>query len=72
MESNDELKEIHIKNRTCYHFNDIIKTKDFDFSFIGAKPLCIRFDKVDVFIRVYDPTRYLELFGPEKYDAIFN
>ena len=37
-----------------------------------AKPLRIRFDKVDGFIRVYDGTRYLVLFSPEKYDAIFN
>ena len=22
MENNDELKEINIKNRTCYHFDD--------------------------------------------------
>ena len=28
---------------------------------IIAKPLCIRFDKIDGFIRVYDGTRYLEL-----------
>ena len=34
--------------------------------------LRIRFDKTDEFIRVYDETRYLVLFGPEKYDAIFN
>ena len=32
MESNDELKEIDIKNRTCYYFNDIIKIEDFDFN----------------------------------------
>ena len=31
MESNDELKEIDIKNRTCYYFDDIIKIEDFDF-----------------------------------------
>ena len=30
MESNDELKEINIKNRTCYYFDDIIKIEDFD------------------------------------------
>ena len=30
MESNDELKEIDIKNRACYHFDDIIKIEDFD------------------------------------------
>ena len=32
----------------------------------------IRFDKIDGFIRVYDGTKYLVLFGPEKYDAIYN
>ena len=35
---------------------------------IGTKPLRIRIDKVDGFIRVYDGTRYLVLFGPEKYN----
>ena len=30
MESNDELKEINIKNSTCYYFDDIIKIEDFD------------------------------------------
>ena len=28
MECNDELKEIDIKNRTCYHFDDIIKIEE--------------------------------------------
>ena len=31
MESNDGLKEINIKNFTCYYFDDIIKIEDFDF-----------------------------------------
>ena len=39
---------------------------------IGAKPLLIRFDKVDAFIRVYDGTRYLVLFGLGKHDVIYN
>ena len=30
MESNDELKEINIKDHKCYYFNDIIKIKDFN------------------------------------------
>ena len=30
MESNDKSKEIDIKNRTCYYFDDIIKIEDFD------------------------------------------
>ena len=41
-------------------------------TFTGAKPLRIRFDKLDEFIRVYDETRYLVLFGPEKYDAVYD
>ena len=32
----------------------------------------IRFDKRDLFIRIYDGTRYLTLFGSEKYDAIYD
>ena len=31
MESNDKLKEIDIKNCTCYYFNNIITIEDFDF-----------------------------------------
>ena len=30
MESNDKLKEIDIKKRTCYYFDYIIKMEDFD------------------------------------------
>ena len=30
MDNNDELKEIHIKNRTCYYFHNIIKIEDFN------------------------------------------
>ena len=87
MESNDELKEIDIKNCTYYYFYDIIKIEDFDFdniltdeklyenilvcdisykTLIDAKPLRIRFDKVDECIRDYDWNRCLVLFGPEK------
>ena len=39
---------------------------------IGAKSLRIRLDKVNASIRVHDETRYLVLFDPEKYDAIYN
>ena len=38
----------------------------------GAKSLCTGFNKIDGFIRVYDRTRYLVLFGAEKYDSIYN
>ena len=37
---------------------------------IGPKPLLIRFDKIDGFIRIYDGTRYLTLLGSGTYDAI--
>ena len=30
MESKDKLKEIDIKNRSCYYFYDIIKIEDFN------------------------------------------
>ena len=30
MESNDKLKEINVKNRVFYYFDDIIKIEDFD------------------------------------------
>ena len=39
---------------------------------ISAKPLPIRFNKINGFITVYDGTKYLVSFGPEQYDAIFN
>ena len=39
---------------------------------ICAKPLRIWFDNVDGFIRIYDGTRYLVLFGVEKCDFIYN
>ena len=39
---------------------------------IGSKSLQIKFDKIVGFIRIYDGTRYLTLFGSENYDAIYN
>ena len=41
-------------------------------SLIGAKSLRIMFEKVDGLIRDYDGTKYLVLFGLEKYDAIYD
>ena len=37
---------------------------------LGPKPLLIRFDKIDGFIKTYDGTTYLTLFGYKIYDAI--
>ena len=44
----------------------------FHTTLIGAKPLRIRFDKVDGFIKDYNGTRYIVLFGLEKCDVIYN
>ena len=41
-------------------------------TFIGAKPLRISFDEIEGFIKIYDRTRYLILFGPEQYGTIYN
>ena len=93
MKSNDELKDIDIKNHTCYYFCDIIKVVDINFSHVlldekshaniliynisyknlmGAKPLCVFFNKIDGFIKVDDRTRYIVLFGSERYNAIYD
>ena len=39
MESNDELKEIIIKNCTCYYFDDLIKIEDFNLHTLTLKQL---------------------------------
>ena len=41
-------------------------------TFMGAKPLHIRFEKIDGFIKIYDGTKYLILSGPERYDKIYD
>ena len=39
---------------------------------IDTKPVHIRLDKIDRFIRVYDGTRYLMLFGSKRYEFMYN
>ena len=39
---------------------------------IGSKPLWIKLNKIHGYIGVYDRSRYLVLFGGEKYDFIYN
>ena len=34
--------------------------------------MCIKIDKIHGLIRIYDWSRYLTLFGSEKYDAIYD
>ena len=83
MESNDKLNEIDIKSRTCYYFGDLIKIDDFDFNDILIDEKS--HENILVFIISYkhllnlcvlnsikyDGTRYLVLFGSEKYDSIY-
>ena len=47
---------LFIKFQTKFHFD--------------SKHLCIKFNKIDALIRIYNETRYLVLFGSEKYDSI--
>ena len=69
-----KLEDFHfeiilIDEKSCEH------TLIYDIScrtLIDAKPLCITFDKIDEFIRVYNGTKYLLLLRPEKYNAIYN
>ena len=44
MKSNDQLREIDIKNRTCCYFHDIIKIEDFDIKIIvmDGKPYILK------------------------------
>ena len=41
-------------------------------TFMGVKPLCIWFKKVDGFIKTYDGITYLVSFVSERYNAIFD
>ena len=41
-------------------------------TFINLKPLRICFIKINEFIKIYKGIRYLVLFGPGSYDAIYN
>ena len=34
--------------------------------------MCIKIDKIHGLIRIYDWSRYLTLFGSEKYDTIYD
>ena len=72
MESNKEFKELMLKMLRviimmililqifCYTKNDI---KILSLYCMGSKPLRIRFDEIDGFIKIYDGIRYLVLFG---------
>ena len=42
---------------------------DISWALIASEPLRIKFNRIDGFIKIYDGTRYLTLFGLEKYYA---
>ena len=52
------------KHENILIYNILFKT------FIGVKPLRIIYNKVDGFIRECGGSKYLVLFGSEKYDAV--
>ena len=54
----------------CLFYNNNISNKTCCIK--GSELLCIKFNEIDGFIKVYDGTRYLLLFGVEKYDFIHN
>ena len=69
-----KLEDFHIDNILIDgkpHENNLIYHISYT-TLIDPKPLCIRFDKIDGFIRIYDGSRYLTLFGSEEYEAIYN
>ena len=53
-------------------YENILVCKKYFVRLMGTKPLCIRFDKKNSFIRVYNGTKYLVLFGGEKNDSTYN
>ena len=53
-------------------YKSILIHNTFCKTFMGAKPLHIRFEKIDGFIKIYDGTKYLILSGPERYDKIYD
>ena len=72
MDNNDELKEIDIKNCTCYYFDDIIKIEDFNLDNILTDEKSyenILVYKISYKNLIAKPLRYLVLFGSEKYDS---
>ena len=60
-------------NKKSYKTYEYVLIYDTSYkTFIGSKPLGIRFDQINGFIKIYDRTRYLVLFGSGLYDTICN
>ena len=69
-----ELEDFHLGNILIDEkSHESILIYDISYkTLIKSKLLRIRFDKVYGFVRIYDGTRYLALFGTGKYDAIYD
>ena len=64
MERKTKLKNFYIKNGTCYYFDDIIKTENFDFNILLE-------EKLYGSILIYD-VMYKTLIGGKPLRFIFN
>ena len=62
----DVVKREKLENTIATNYNVIL----FYYNIITFH-IKLRFDKIDRFIRIYDGTRYLVLFGSENYGAIY-
>ena len=63
---NINFDNILLDEKSRENSNQYILTYNISYkTFMGVKTLCIRFDKIDGFIKIYNLTRYLVLFGPE-------
>ena len=64
-----DIDNIFIDEKSC---KNIFVYKISYQTLMGVKHLRIKFDKINGFVKVHDGTRYLVLFGGEKYDFIYN
>ena len=84
---NNGFKNVCVKNRTCYYFDELIKLEDFEIDNIlidkksqetilinGITYTILIGSKtsVDGFIKIYHRNRYLTLFDSDIYDAIYD
>ena len=69
-----KIEEFDFDNVLLYDksYKNILIYDVFYKTLIGKKPLSIMFNKVDGFIRDCDATKWLVLFGFEKYNATYD
>ena len=69
------FKKFVLDEKVCNTWKFTSKSLIYEISYktlIGPKPLLIRFDKINGYIRIYGGIRHLKLIGSEKYDAFYN